>query len=211
MVKTNQKELIKRFLIFLIVYLGLTFSYPILSPLVKSTTLKFNQKIANSLNAGSGFNEKYIILENQDDELVVYIKNIIKQKGLAGDTSFIKLEYRTHIYMPFIIMISLLFVIKYERKKTIIPLSILLILVFIQFKIWIYILDQSNHYLIISKSGEYVKQLKDGFLLSISNTLNKIVNVKGALFIRYLYPILILTILYITFEKISPIKTIKKT
>jgi hypothetical protein len=201
MVKTNQKELIKRFIIFLIVYLGLTFSYPFLKPIIQTSTLKINQKIANSFNSGNGFNNKFIVFENQDDDLIAYIKNVIKQKGVAGDTSFIKLEYRTHIYMPYVIMISLLFLIRYNKKKYIIPLSIISIFLFIQLKIWVYIFDQSNHFLVITDSGEYIKQLEKGLFVDINNIINKIINIKGALFIRYIYPVIVLTLLYFVFEK----------
>lgn len=201
MVEISKKEILKRFLVLISIYLGFVFAYPILNPIFKSATLNLNQKIANSFNVDDGFNGKHIVFEIQDDELIAYIKNPVKKRGLAADTSFIRLDVRTHIYMPFVIMISILSVLRLKNKNILIFfLSFFSILLFIQFKIWIYILDQSNHFLVITDSGEYVSHLKDGFFISFYNILNKIFNIKGALFIRYIYPVATISILYLIFN-----------
>jgi hypothetical protein len=200
MVKISKKEIIKKSLILLSIYFVLTLSYNFVSPAVNSFFLKINQKIANSFNAGDGFNNKFIVFEIQDDELVSYIKNPIKRKGLAADTSFVKLNVRTHLYMPLVIMLSIIFIFNLKNKKWFIISSLLLTLAFVEFKIWLYILDQSNHFLIITENGEHLTKINEGIFPEFWSHLNKVINVKGAIFIRYITPVIIASFLYFLME-----------
>jgi len=209
MVKISKKEIIKKSMILLSIYFVLTLSYNFVSPAVNSFFLKFNQKVANSFNQGDGFNNKYIVFEEQENELVAYIKNPIKQKGLAADTSFVKINIRTHLYMPLVIMFSIIFLFKLKRKNLFIISGLLLTLAFVEFKIWLLILDQSNHFLIITETGEHLTKINDGLFPEIWSHLNKIVNVKGAIFIRYIIPIIIASFLYVLFESKEKIKLSK--
>lgn len=209
MVKISKKELIKKSIILISIYFVLTLSYNSVSPAVNSFFLKFNQKIANSFNEGDGFNSKYIVFEEQDNVLVAYIKNPIKQKGLVADTSFVQINVRTHLYMPLVVMLSIIFLFNLKRKNLFIISSLVLALAFVEFKIWLLILDQSNHFLIITETGEHLTKIKDGLFPEIWSHLNKIINVKGAIFIRYIIPIIIAVFMYVLFETKERIKLIK--
>lgn len=201
MVENKQKAFLIRILIGLSIYFTLMFSYPVIESGVSSFMSKFNSQVADKFNRNEGFNNKFIIFEVQDGELVSYIKNKSFKMGLAGDTAFVKNNLRTHIYMPFVFVLAISVLFNSRKRWLFILSSLLITFIFIEFKLWLYIYDQSNHFLIITDKGEYVPQLKEGIFSWIANTMNKVINIKGAIYFRYIFLLVSCTLLYIVMNK----------
>lgn len=196
MAKTKQKAFIKRIILSLTIYFSLILAYPIVEVPFTNLMMKVNTNVADKLNTKDGFNNKYIIFEYQDGDLVSYIKNKLVKAGVATETAFVKNNVRTHMYMPFVFMFALAFLFSVKRKILFVSLCFLLTFFFIEFKLWIYIYDQSNHFLYITDKGEYVTKLNDGMFNWVANLINKVVNIKGAIYFRYMFILVSCTFVY---------------
>lgn len=196
MAETKQKTFIKRIIVSLTIYFSLMLAYPIMEMPFTNLITKINTNVADKLNTKDGFNNKYIVFEYQEGDLVAYIKNTLSKGGVAAETAFIRNNVRTHMYMPFAFMFALAFLFSVKRRILFISLCFLLTFFFIEFKLWIYIYDQSNHFLYITDNGQYITKLNDGVINWVANLINKVVNIKGAIYFRYMFILVSCTFVY---------------
>ena len=178
-------------------YLGSSFQTNIMKPFIS-----LNNFIAEDVNRHGGINYKNISFDQHNNNLQTDIKsNSYKSRSVVSG-SYINTNFEIHFWMPFVLLSSLIFVVPSKNKFKFILISFIAYFLFTEFKLWINILDHCNHDAMYDKSGMIVSALlnptfKD-YLLS---GLNKILNIKTAVYSRYFIVIMIFAINYIWINK----------
>lgn len=201
MANIEQKIFLKRFLISVIIFITLMFSVPLFENFTGDILLKVNNNIADKMNAGSGFNEKHISFKVENGDIIAYINNKANLNNTPNATAYVKNNIKIHFYMQIIFVLSISLLFPINRKLLYYSIIIIFTLGYLEIKLWLYIFDQSNHYIELSATGEYITKFKDGPINNLANFINKIINVKGAIYFRYIFTLVYCTLLYLILEK----------
>lgn len=196
MAKTEQKIFIKRFVIALILYFSLMSTYGLFENILSQSVLDFNNRIADKLNSGDGFNKKHIYFELQDGKIIGYIHPKVNFAGSNLESSYVSKDIRLHFFMPFVIVLAVSLLFPSQKAIIFTLICIVLTCLFVEFKLWLYVYNQSNHYLAILENGTREIKLKDGVMNWFINLINNIINIKGAITIRYLIALVNCTLVY---------------
>lgn len=201
MANIEQKIFLKRFILSITVFTILMLSVPIFENITNVLLLKINNNIADKMNTGNGFNEKHISFKIENGDIIAYINNKVNLNNSPNATAYVKNNIKIHFYMQIIFMLSISLLFPIKQKLLYYSIIIFFTLFYLEFKLWIYIFDQSNHYIEMSITGEYITKFKDGIINNIANFINKIINVKGAIYFRYIFTLVYCTLFYLILEK----------
>lgn len=190
-----------RLIIFLAVYFSVAFLGNSFEKEIISSAASFNNFLSKDLNSSGGINYKTVYFKHDEGNLRTEfaISSVKSRSQVRG--GFIKSDFSIHYWMPFTLLLSLLLILPSKKKWKILLISLALYFFLAEFKIWIQVIDECYHD-VVFKDGQIMSVLIDpGFKENLVAGLNKILNIKTAVYSRYLGVFLIILFTYLKIEK----------